>query len=705
MSGLNTKEIRFGAHFWALAGFGLLALSLSWPLAAHLPTELPAPPVRPEGSGFFERADLDLLVWILAWTARSVVLAPFELFDANISHPARNALASSEHLIGMTPLATPLWFATRNPILTYNLTALGVSVITAFSLWLAVIEEEKAPVAAFVVAALFAFDPNISLVWVRLHESAIWLFPLVLLLALRVARNPSGPGFAMLVLVTAIQFLAGAYLTFILAIFLVALSPALVLEARKYGRSGLLPLLALACGALLAAPSALPYLDSANPPGSSLERILASGARLSFTDSIQRLFEGSGVLLFPLATLGLVFGRAPRSLRFCLAGAVLCGALLAMGPQGSLIPGTDLPSLYRLLMDTIPGFGTMRAPVRFLVVSRLAVALLAGFGLSFALRGSQSWRSGIQKIMLPTAIAVLFAIQPAWPLSLTGLLRAPYTTGAHSWLAENGVDGAVLDLPPTTQVGDRQRETGLAMLGATEHWLPLLNGYSGYQPPSFWMLMSVASQLPDPAAFETLCRFTDLRWIVAHFGRMDKSEAAFVNQLPIVERARFGRDVLFEARVGCGREKERLLAQMEIPKPESLDGLPTTELPLRDRHSDIVVVPLGASEGGTFRRALVTVTNTSTKSWPGLDIERAGRVELAARLRLEDGTVIKDYHMPLGRDLAPGQSLTLEFAAPGAIPWATSAVEFGLRQRGFGWFADRGGSGIERFLLGPDVAG
>ena len=83
-------------------------MGLSWPLAAHLPAELPATPVRPQGSDFFERADRDLLVWILAWTARSLVLAPLELFNANIFHPAPGALASSEHLIGMAPLATPI---------------------------------------------------------------------------------------------------------------------------------------------------------------------------------------------------------------------------------------------------------------------------------------------------------------------------------------------------------------------------------------------------------------------------------------------------------------------------------------------------------------------------------------------------------------------------------------------------------------------
>ena len=508
-----------------------------------------------------------------------------------------------------------------------------------------------------------------------------------------------------MVLVTAIQFLAGAYLTFLLAVFLAAVSPALVLEARRNGRSGLLPLLALACGALLAAPSALPYLDSTNLPVSNLAQIKASGARLSFTDAIRRLWGGAGMLLVPLATLGLVYGRAARSLRLCLAAAVLCGVLLAMGPHGSLIPGTDLPTLYRMLMDTVPGFSTMRAPMRFLLVSRLAMALLAGFGLSFVLRGKQSWRLGLQRLVLPAAIAMLFAIQPAWPLSLTGLRRAPYTTGAHTWLADNRATGAVLDLPPTTQVGNRQRETGLAMLGATEHWLPLLNGYSGYHPPSFWMLMSLASQLPDPAAFDTLCRFTDLRWIVAHFGRMEKGEAAFVNQLPIVERARFGRDVLFETRVACGAEKDRLLAQIGTPSPGSLEGAPTTDLSVRNRRSEIVVVPLDVNEVGAFRRAKVTVTNASTTSWPGMDIERTGRVELAARLRLEDGTVVKEFHMPLGRDLAPGESLTLEFAAPGRVPWVTTTVEFGLRQRGFGWFADREGSGIQRFIFSLDGAG
>ena len=48
------------------------------------------------------------------------------------------------------------------------------------------------------------------------------------------------------------------------------------------------------------------------------------------------------------------------------------------------------------------------------------------------------------------------------------------------------------------------------------HWLPLVNGYSGYSPPEHAQLMDAARRLPDPEALALLVRATGLRWILLH---------------------------------------------------------------------------------------------------------------------------------------------------------------------------------------------
>lgn len=700
-----TRRADYRSKLAALAGFSALALLISWPLARHAGNQLPAAPILDLPFG---RADLDLLVWILSWTARAVVIMPSGLFDANIFHPAGNALAASEHLIGLAPLATPLWFATGNPVLTYNLTALGVTVATAWTLWLAIREAEPAPVAAFVAAALFAFDPAVTSSWTRLHDSAIWLFPLIFLLAFRAARRPTPALLALLTATTALQILAGAYTAFLLATFMAALVPALLIDARRSGRSGLWPLASLALGALLAAPSALPYLGLTSSPDLADAVQQAPSLPLSFELAARSLLSGSGILLLPAAVVGLVRGRTRLPVRLSLLLAALVSLLLATGPQGSLVPGTDLPSLFSILVDTVPGFAMLRAPTRFLLVARLSIALLAGYGLGVLVGRLLTTPLFLRTAAVSSAAAFLVLVQPIWPLPLTEPLRTPYTTGAHRWLAENGARGAVLDLPAATSPAAQLAATGRAMLGATEHWLPLLNGYSGYPPPSLDLLMTLADRLPEPEAFAELCRYTDLRWIVAHFGLMPGRQAAFdASALPLVARARFGRDVVYEVTTTCGADKQKLLDSLRYPDDRSLRRISLEILPPSGRLGQVEVVPLQRGERGFLQPFAVRITNLGDSPWPGLEVRRSGRVEIGLRLLDTAGGAPKELAtIPLGRDLAPGETFETAISPGPAMAKLTAGerIEIGLRQRGLGWFADHGGRGTARVVLDAENA-
>jgi hypothetical protein len=52
------------------------------------------------------------------------------------------------------------------------------------------------------------------------------------------------------------------------------------------------------------------------------------------------------------------------------------------------------------------------------------------------------------------------------------------------------------------------------MYFSTYHWLPILNGYSGYIPDSYPALMEHAARLPDPGALRVLVDCAGLRWIL-----------------------------------------------------------------------------------------------------------------------------------------------------------------------------------------------
>ena len=56
------------------------------------------------------------------------------------------------------------------------------------------------------------------------------------------------------------------------------------------------------------------------------------------------------------------------------------------------------------------------------------------------------------------------------------------------------------------------------MYFSTYHWLPTVNGYTGYFPASYLALRSQAARLPDPEALQTLVDCAAVRWIVLHLG-------------------------------------------------------------------------------------------------------------------------------------------------------------------------------------------
>src|SRR5262249_3716874 len=75
--------------------------------------------------------------------------------------------------------------------------------------------------------------------------------------------------------------------------------------------------------------------------------------------------------------------------------------------------------------------------------------------------------------------------------------------------------GPLLELPanPPRQTGPPDAAVprgpyldARAMYRSTYHWRPLLNGYSSYWPPGYVERMTLAQELPDPAALATLRR-------------------------------------------------------------------------------------------------------------------------------------------------------------------------------------------------------
>lgn len=704
------------SHLPALGFFLALTAMVSWPLATRLGDMLPI------AANPWLRADIDLLVWILAWTSRAIITAPLEIFEATVFHPAPLALTASENLIGLTPISTPVLLATDNPIFTYNFTLLAVTFLTAYTAYRAVRDFEDSLVAGLLAGSLLAFDPLLIHQWARLHESAISLFPLVFMLSFRVARKPTRANFCGLILVTSIQILAGVYLAFILGTFAAGLAPGLIWQARQAGRTGARPLAALLLGTLVPGIVSIPYITrQAGGTYPELQQALeiANLYSSSLGQSLLALSSGTGWLTAPLAILGMANRNIPTAIRLSLLLSLSLGLLLAAGPQTPLLPGTEIPGLYQGLASILPGFATMRAPARFLVICHICLALLSGLGAALLMRTlARRYGAIVSRIsglaLLTLAIALIFGSQTVWPIPTTKVPRGPFFVGAYQWLAANGTDGAVLELPAMQSPLEKKplAQTGRAMRGALRHGLPLINGYSGHPPPSHPLLMAWAHRIPQASALEDFCQYTDLRWIIVHNGMLPEREESLQHGLAswgLQERARFGRDVVYEMPRACGRDTHRLREHIISPEGTTLANTPMRALVPEERNGTITADLAPPWFTNSVHWVDLTIQNQSKVTWPGMTADREHAVSIRAQWVSAAGIVNPCCSLPmlLGRDLGPGEILHTPFliyapSAPG--DWT---LELGLEQRGSGRFIDTGGSAYQRYtmpLVRPDAA-
>ncbi len=130
-------------------------LAMTWPLMLDLGGSLPG-----------DLGDPVLNSYILSWGEKHLVAfltgdltAYARWWQANIYYPAPYALAYSEHLFTEVVMALPVWLASGNVILCYNVVFLASYVLSGLGMFLLVRELTGRPRAALVAGLCFAFLP------------------------------------------------------------------------------------------------------------------------------------------------------------------------------------------------------------------------------------------------------------------------------------------------------------------------------------------------------------------------------------------------------------------------------------------------------------------------------------------------------------------------------------------------------------------
>jgi len=122
-----------------------LTIALTWPLALRLTQDIPG-----------DFGDPLFASWVMAWDATHLGRG---WWSANIFAPQPLALAYSEHFLPQGLQALPVYWATGNPILGYNLVFLSTFVLSGLGMFLLARELTGSRTAGVIAGLAFAFSP------------------------------------------------------------------------------------------------------------------------------------------------------------------------------------------------------------------------------------------------------------------------------------------------------------------------------------------------------------------------------------------------------------------------------------------------------------------------------------------------------------------------------------------------------------------
>ena len=169
--------------------------------------------------------------------------------------------------------------------------------------------------------------------------------------------------------------------------------------------------------------------------------------------------------------------------------------------------------LYEPIRTVLFAYRGLRAPARAGMLVYLAIAALAAFGWARLEKRFRRDDTRFRGVPVATAIvATLMLLEYATPMK--SWFTVPPAPQVYRWLA-NQPRSVVLELPMSTADRLDIVPDGLYMFRSTEHWQPIVNGYSGFFPQSYLDLTERVTAFPDDASIDYLkTRGVDL--IIVH---------------------------------------------------------------------------------------------------------------------------------------------------------------------------------------------
>jgi hypothetical protein len=505
------------AHRRPLTTSAFLASSLI--LFIGLTAVMTYPQVLHLKDGVHDDGDPLMVTWVLAWVAHQLPIAPARLFDANIFYPERNTLALSETLLAPGIIVAPLHWLGVGPILIYNLVFLSGFALSGVGVALLVRRLTGNSGAALLAGIVFAFPPyridhyaHLQLQQTQCIPLALWAFHVWL----DTGRRRDAALLGVFVLG---QMLSCMYYGLFLIPYMAVVCGTLLVAKRAMSRqraAGLL--LAAAIVVVPMIPVGRAYLAARHLVGDRPQWVVAENSATwrnylappevnalygkvfaRFMEPERRLFPG--FVAIALAIAGLWPPLSATRLAYGLG--LLLAFDVSLGFNGLI---------YRALYDYFLPFKALRIPARMGLMVGFSLAVLAGYG---ATRLVERFRSEpMRRAVLIALGALMLAEYASTPLEFFVAPRTPPDTYADLVRDRGDSPTAVVFEFPTSPMDDPAY-----LYYSTFHWQSLINGYSGFFPPSYVRLAKAVQNFPDEPSMDAI-KSHGARYLVIHGERL-----------------------------------------------------------------------------------------------------------------------------------------------------------------------------------------
>jgi hypothetical protein len=481
-----------------ILGFTAFALAVTYPLI-----------VAPGHTIIGDLGDPLLTAWTLAWDAARLRHGLAGVWDAPNFFPYRHTLLYSDHLLGIAGFTAPVQWASRNPVLVYNIAYVASVVLAGAGMYVLARELTGRSDAALVAGVVFASQPfRIShlahLQWLMTG----WL-PLSLWALHRYFRRPRARTLLLCAACFVIQAATASYFTYF------GLVPLAVVAAVDWWRTRFavaqvvrdaVPAIVLVMLVML--PIARGYYEVRAQQGlkrspsditamsADIEDYVSTSPALKVWGAIgsgrgeHELFMGAIAMVLALVA---VAARIRVHAVATYTAVALVALVLSLGPQPAAWGHSlGVPGPYALLLRIVPGLDGLRAAARLAVVVQIATAVLAAFGALVLLDKIAAQRRAAAIAVLVGLIAI-----EGWAAPLPVAAISPDPVGddgaAYAYLAALP-NGAAIELPTDVESVDAEF---LYQFRTLSHHHPVVNGHSGYLPPLLLWLGGGHSPLRD----------------------------------------------------------------------------------------------------------------------------------------------------------------------------------------------------------------